>query len=204
MIQMPRRSVTRFFIPLVDVLILLFSMFMLLPIVNERSRPALAATRDKAAGEAPAARRELERKVQSLARRVKDLEAAQKSPEGLRALLDELQRLREENERGRKEQARGLKDRLAVHVLEIDSTNGELFYYDGRAGRRRVIGDATTAAEVIRRDEREEALKGRELYYLFLYPRDRGNYPTAAQWRAYSRWFSGVPYGTDRPGAAPP
>jgi hypothetical protein len=34
MIQMPRRSVTRFFIPLIDVLILLFCLFMLMPMIG--------------------------------------------------------------------------------------------------------------------------------------------------------------------------
>ena len=35
MIRLPRRSVTRFFIPLIDVLILLFCIFLLMPIVEE-------------------------------------------------------------------------------------------------------------------------------------------------------------------------
>ena len=35
MIQMPRRSVTRFFIPLIDVMILLFCIFLLLPVFKE-------------------------------------------------------------------------------------------------------------------------------------------------------------------------
>ena len=34
MIVMPRRSVTRFFIPLIDVLLLLFVVFLLMPIAN--------------------------------------------------------------------------------------------------------------------------------------------------------------------------
>ena len=34
MIQMPRRSVTRFFIPLIDVLTLLFCIYLLMPIVK--------------------------------------------------------------------------------------------------------------------------------------------------------------------------
>ena len=38
MIQMPQRSVTRFFIPLIDVLTLLFCIYLLMPIV----KPALA------------------------------------------------------------------------------------------------------------------------------------------------------------------
>lgn len=35
MIHMPRRSVTRFFIPLIDVMILLFCIFLLLPVFKE-------------------------------------------------------------------------------------------------------------------------------------------------------------------------
>ena len=35
MIQMPHRSVTRFFIPLIDVLLLLFCIFLLMPLANE-------------------------------------------------------------------------------------------------------------------------------------------------------------------------
>jgi hypothetical protein len=34
MIQLPRRSVTRFFIPLIDVLILLFCIFLLMPLIG--------------------------------------------------------------------------------------------------------------------------------------------------------------------------
>ena len=35
MIRLPRRSVTRFFIPMIDVLTLLFCMFLLMPIIRE-------------------------------------------------------------------------------------------------------------------------------------------------------------------------
>ena len=35
MIHMPHRSVTRFFIPLIDVLLLLFGIFLLMPIASE-------------------------------------------------------------------------------------------------------------------------------------------------------------------------
>ncbi|HMF11926.1 MAG TPA: hypothetical protein VKE94_06450, partial [Gemmataceae bacterium] len=34
MIKLPRRSVTRFFIPLIDVLLLLFCIFLLMPLVK--------------------------------------------------------------------------------------------------------------------------------------------------------------------------
>ena len=35
MIEMPRRSVTRFFIPMIDVLTLLFCIYLLMPMVSE-------------------------------------------------------------------------------------------------------------------------------------------------------------------------
>lgn len=39
MIQLPKRSVTRFFIPLIDVLILLFCVFLFLPMVGQGDTP---------------------------------------------------------------------------------------------------------------------------------------------------------------------
>ena len=35
MVQMPHRSVTRFFIPMIDVLILLFSIYLLMPLASK-------------------------------------------------------------------------------------------------------------------------------------------------------------------------
>ena len=45
MIQMPRRSVTRFFIPLIDVLTVLFGIFLLMPIVREKTEAECATAR---------------------------------------------------------------------------------------------------------------------------------------------------------------
>src|SRR5262249_43841786 len=62
MIQFPRRSVTRFFIPLIDVLTLLFCIFLLMPMIkptgetqegNEPSAPDLAVGEDPAQGSFP-------------------------------------------------------------------------------------------------------------------------------------------------------
>src|SRR5438067_4217840 len=44
-IQMPRRSVTRFFIPLIDVLTLLFCIFLLMPLVKATEESPEAETR---------------------------------------------------------------------------------------------------------------------------------------------------------------
>ena len=37
MIEMPSRSITRFFIPMIDVLTLLFCIYLLMPMVSERA-----------------------------------------------------------------------------------------------------------------------------------------------------------------------
>ena len=39
MIERPKRAVTRFFVPLIDVLILLFCIFLLMPFVATPQRP---------------------------------------------------------------------------------------------------------------------------------------------------------------------
>ncbi|HEV3260930.1 MAG TPA: hypothetical protein VG013_29025 [Gemmataceae bacterium] len=57
MIQMPRRSVTRFFIPLIDVLTLLFCIFLLMPVVQPSDD-------DPEAGGAPADQADRQRKIE--------------------------------------------------------------------------------------------------------------------------------------------
>src|ERR1700730_17923121 len=103
MIQLPRRSVTRFFIPLIDVLTLLFCTFLLMPLVKNIS---------KASGETPDSSPERIRRMQD------EIERLRK--QGV-ALPEELQR---ELERLRKESKQNLQDRLAVRVLEIDGSTG--------------------------------------------------------------------------------
>jgi len=51
MIQLPRRSVTRFFIPLIDVLTLLFCIFLLMPVVQpaDEDQDSAASPADEAA-----------------------------------------------------------------------------------------------------------------------------------------------------------
>ena len=48
MIQLPRRSVTRFFIPLIDVLTLLFCIFLLMPLIKATGETEDTATPDRA------------------------------------------------------------------------------------------------------------------------------------------------------------
>src|ERR1700736_3260768 len=102
MIELPRRSVTRFFIPLIDVMTLLFCIFLLLPIVKPTD-PATGAEGTSLAGATgpltPGERQDLE------------------------SLRREIERNRREIDRLRQEKSDTLQ-RLAIRVLEIDADTG--------------------------------------------------------------------------------
>jgi hypothetical protein len=169
MITMPHRSVTRFFIPLIDVLILLFCIFLLMPYVtpaeSEAPEPATVsrdaeALRSGADGDAAQLRRELER-----------------------AELDR---------RRLQEQLDSMLKRLAVRVLEIDKDTGKLHYFDPE---RVEIANEADARLLIDRERRMAG--GREVYFLFLFPREVSGYPLQKQVDNYRRWFRDVPHGFD-------
>src|SRR5262249_8434506 len=87
MVAMPHRSVTRFFIPLIDVLLLLFGIFLLMPIAKEGE---LEDEREKTGEEAASVevlRYELTRRDQELQRL-----------EDLRPKLDQIDKLQKELE----------------------------------------------------------------------------------------------------------
>jgi hypothetical protein len=173
MIRLPQRSVTRFFIPLIDVLTLLFCIFLVLPLADP------SAEADPASEERL---RSLEQEVQQLR------QARGEVPERLRAELERL----------RKEKGKALEKRLAVRVLEIDTETGQLFYRDPD---RLQIDDEAVARTLIDHDRRMLGVSPRELYYLILYPRDpHSSKPTRKQREQYDRWFSGVALGYDIPG----
>lgn len=189
MIQMPRRSVTRFFIPLIDVLTLMFCIYLLMPVI----KPAAgAAEGDEAAGPADARlsaeeRRELDR-LRRERRAWQDLSRLQQERDALRQQLARLQR----------EKTDTLQQQLAVRVLQIGD-EGRLYYYDARRPKdRRVEVTAANVRDFVRQMKQETV--GRELYLLILYPRPEAGipaYPLQAQREEYDRWFQGVPHGYD-------
>jgi hypothetical protein len=172
MIQLPQRSVTRFFIPLIDVLILLFCMFLLLPFVSQ-------------ADETPPDPNSPTDPV-SLQKRLKDLE------DQLKIKDEEVRRLMTERSK--------TGERTAVRVLEIDADSGDLFAFqsDGATGERVRVANAAQAQLLIDRT-RQTAASGKQAYFLILYPRKRSAYPTQPQVNAYASWFKDVPYQFDNP-----
>lgn len=173
MIRPPRRSVTRFFIPMIDVLTLLFCIFLLMPFV-------------KSAGEGEAAENgEAAPKVQP-------------PPGDPKELAKKIEQLQREIERVKKDRDETI-EKLSIHTLEIGNDDGKLRYLTG-AGPMDIRNQAD-AERLIENHRKEARRAGRELYYLFLYPRTPSAFPTEEQVTNYQHWFKGVPHGFDNPRA---
>jgi hypothetical protein len=169
MIERPKRAVTFFFVPLIDVLILLFCIFLLMPFV---ATPAKSEPDPKPTAKAPEA----------------------ELPRDVRELREELLRARREVDRLRAERG-NLADRLSVKVLEIDPKDGRLYYYQD--GQRVNVADQVAAEAVITLHRRASGT--REPFFLILYPRQKSGYPEQQQADAYARWFRDVQFQFDRP-----
>jgi hypothetical protein len=175
-IEMPRRSVTRFFIPLIDVLTLLFCIFLLMPLV-------------KAPAESPDETRPGSREGDT-ERPGDPVKERSDTPEQVRAELEQL----------RQEKGQVLQQRLAVRVLELDPTTGRLFFHDPE---RAELSNEADAQALIQRDRKAIGEGRRELYYEILYPRDPASpYPLREQRKRYDNWFKEVAHGWDIPGAS--
>lgn len=166
MIERPKRAVTRFFIPLIDVLILLFCIFLLMPFMNSPGGPAPSDKPDE-----KMTPDEMKKEVASL--RI-DLERARKD---LRQVLD----------------IRGNPaERVSVSIMEIDPASGILFHY--LDGKREDIDDQRSAQKVIDDHKRLSAV-GQDLLFLVLMPnRAREGAIKYDRLRDYKRWFMAVPF----------
>ena len=185
MIQMPQRSVTRFFIPLIDVLLLLFSIFLLMPAFSgeasgdPENRPKL--TTEELTDSLESLKRELQRKTLEL-----------QKLEKLRDPARAIDKMRAELERLRKEKQQALDRPNYVRVIDIDGKTGNLSFYDAASLDNPYVPvpNEKTARELITRHQKEAGK--RYLYYQFLFPRQETGYPTQAQELEYRRWFAGV------------
>jgi hypothetical protein len=169
-IQLPERAVTRFLVPFIDVLILLFCIFLLLPFV---SSPA----ESKTAADNPA-----------------DLEALR---EKLKKTEDELAVERKRVDNWVKNPAASAQ-RTAVWVIDVDGDTGELSYAapDGPPGKRFYLTRETVTAyiELTRTRSRPQAVK-----YLFVCPRKPSRFPDKATLDNIKAWFASESYTIDNP-----
>ena len=187
MIRMPRRSVTRFFIPLIDVLILLFCIFLLMEFNSESEvdRQALEVEMQSASNE----------NLQvDLQRRIKELHRF----EELRPQLSELDKVKKELEALKAASLQSLEQRTFFRVIDINRQDGTLEFYDEASPKKPLkIGDAKAAADLIERHKKEA--KGREIYYYFMRSRPTeaevkskklsSGYPTSGQIKRYKAMF---------------
>ena len=151
-LHMPHRSVTRFFVPLIDVLILLFCIFLLMEFNSEAKYEQQSAdvetqstlaqrNTDALASQANLIQR-LEEKLQIL--REQDPKAA--------GLFEEIERLREELAKLKKLRPQ---DRIAFRIIDIDPKNGDISYHDGK--KAEPIPDADTAKAMIARHKKQRS-----------------------------------------------
>jgi hypothetical protein len=197
MIRMPHRSVTRFFIPLIDVMILLFCIFLLMPVFKEAQRGgAETPSPTEEAADLRSDKDRLERERQRLGRQVTEMDQELRR---LRAKQPDLAKELAELEKLRKEKIKTLQNRLVIRVLDIDPDTGKLYFYDPTKidePRLEITGPAT-AKGLIEAHRREAG--DRELYYLFVFPRRVTGFPQQRQIREYERWFADVAHGFDSP-----
>lgn len=165
MIERPRRAVTRFFIPLIDVLILLFCIFLLMPFMD---KPGSAEP-----GKTPEEKKEM------------TPEEMKKEIAGLRLelskALKDIKQLQEERTNPA--------EKVVPFILEIDPANGHLLYHSG--GKARRVSSQRDAEEVISQHNRRIGI-GREPLFIFMYPRQSSIWPTGPQMAEYKSWFKDV------------
>jgi hypothetical protein len=175
---MPRRNVTRFIIPLIDVLILLFCIFLLMEFNS-------ASQADEESEKVDDASFKYDQLASELDRRTKELKQFEED----RPQLADVFKLREERDRLRDEVARLREQPAYVRIIDIDPKDGSISFFDDTKPNRPAlkIADEEIAKALIERHKKEA--NGRELYYYFVYPRTRSIYPLFGQEQNYERWF---------------
>ena len=190
MIELPKRSVTRFFIPLIDVLTLMFCIFLLMPVVKPVQEES---------GETSSAGAKAAPDPQRWARDRQELEMLRKErsqQQELKNFEQERASLQEQLEDLRNKKVEALQKRLAVRVLEIGS-DGRLFAYDSLRDKDRQIEITRDNVKQFVTDQQRQVGTG-DLYLLLLYPRPASGFPTfplRSQRGEYDHWFRGVTHG---------
>jgi chromatin segregation and condensation protein Rec8/ScpA/Scc1 (kleisin family) len=190
MIQMPRRNVTRFFIPLIDVLILLFCIFLLMEFNSETEVDKQVETVEEQSESIDGLQAELQRRTKE-----------NQQFEELRPQLNELAALRDELDRLRNASQKNLQDRAFFRVIDIDRHDGTIAFFDeARPDQPIKIVDDQSVRNLIDRHLKES--NGRDLYYYFMRTRpsdeDRkhkrlsSGYPTGGQINRYKKMFAEV------------
>jgi hypothetical protein len=185
MIQPPHRSVTRFFIPLIDVLILLFCIFLLMPIIEQGG----TGGEDRLT---PGQVRQLREQLDRVTAELNELRRTRGRPERIKELEEQIKELKQLAQRSPG-------DRIFIRTFQIDPKTGDLVYY---TPDRVAVRNQEEARLLIARDQQIAGKEKRELLYLILYPRDPSSlHPTREERARYEHWFrdQGITLGWDIP-----
>ncbi|MSR80574.1 MAG: hypothetical protein EXS11_07585 [Gemmataceae bacterium] len=175
----PGHSPFRFLIPLIDVLLVLFGLFMIVQVMqappkegnskDNSNRPkTLAPALDK------------DHQVEELRKKLTDL----------------TQKFAWERESLRLTSASELAGMLAVSVLQIHPVDGHLFLEDGQTIRTEAQARAYIEADRARQSA-TVADAEKKLVYLLRFPRTESLFPTRKQVMEYQRWFKGTVLSSD-------
>jgi hypothetical protein len=194
MIEMPRRSVTRFFIPLIDVLTLMFCIFLLMPLVKATEETSEGEGQTRRSPQFPTTPSQWATDYEELTR----LRAERHKWHNLEQLEKRKNELQEQVQKLRESRIDDLQKKLAIRILEIGE-EGRLFYYDpARETNRRMEITAENVGAFVAAQQRQAG--GRDLFFLLMYPRPLTGDPTfplLRQREEYDRWFRGVAHGYD-------
>lgn len=169
MIVLPKRSVTRFFIPLIDVLILLFCIFLLMPFV---SGPPTETTDPKPPPKEPLSNNvtELQRELTEARDRLKRMDAAAQAH---------------------------IADRLSVRLLHVGKDGSGIFVYYYDPDRQEIRTEADALKLIARQKTIASSAGGvKDVMFLVEFPRDengfRRGYPVGAEVQTIKGWFRDV------------
>ena len=95
----------------------------------------------------------------------------------------------------KKAKAATLQERLQPVVLQIDGSDGRLYY---TRDRKPVVLDSEAAVRAMVERDRQR-FGGREVMYVILFPRVRSRFPTVEQFDRYDAWFANVVHKFDEP-----
>lgn len=192
MIELPKRSVTRFFIPLIDVLTLMFCIFLLMPVVKPVQEES--GSSDTPRSENVPDRNQWARVRQEIFRLRQEKSQWQKV-----ANLDKEQAALEKQLADlRSKKLNELQKQLAIRPIEIGD-DGRLFFYDASRDKdRRTEVTAENVKQFIAAQRKQAGEY--DLYFLLMYPRPPTgipSFPLRSQREEYDRWFQGIAHGYD-------
>jgi hypothetical protein len=179
MIKMPRRNVTRFFIPLIDVLILLFCIFLLMEFNSDKEVNEQVVVLEEQSTSIDGLEDLLKRRTEELQRFEED-----------RPRLNELAKLRKELKDLKGASQQDLRHQWYFRIIDIKADDGSISFYDDKRPKKPTVIDSEKAAKELIGRHLKEA-NGRKVFYYFQYPRGELALVSGGQIEDYHSWFKG-------------